>query len=120
MSILIKGMEMPDSCEKCLYSSWSNYYQIYVCNAIWKDEPVLFNGKQIKSTAIARSGRADNCPLVPVPTPHGDLIDRKKLLENAGGVYTARPEEAQKIQHEINKVLFAIQDAPTVIEAEGE
>lgn len=68
------NMEMPTSCDKCLYSAWSNFYQIYVCNAIRKDEPVLFDGKQVKSTAVSRSGIADNCPLVPVP-PHGRLID---------------------------------------------
>lgn len=104
MSILIKGMEMPHDCEVC---------------------PCLqyFHGKRffcgITHTVIGEADKLRNCPLIEIP-PHGDLIDREKLLENAGGVYTARPEEAQKIQHEINKVLFAIQDAPTVIEAEGE
>lgn len=66
MSVLVKGMEMPKSCDKCIYAGWSNFFQIYVCEAIKKEEPVLFNGKQVKSTDIARSGRADNCPLIEV------------------------------------------------------
>lgn len=98
MSILIKGMELPkegtvlviDSCGEV----WSN---------TWPTRGYI---------------RVNKAKAVEVLTPHGDLIDRKKLLDNAGGVYTARPDEAQKIQHEINKVLFAIKDAPAVIEAE--
>lgn len=78
MSVLVKGMKMPKNCEKCLYLSWSNFYQIYVCNAIRHDEPVLFDKKQVKSTATVRSGRADNCPLVSVQ-PHGRWI-KKEIL----------------------------------------
>ena len=103
MSILIKGMDMPYSCKTCdlcQYGFWGFCFANY--------------------EKIADEGRREDCPLIEVSTPHGDLIDREELLNDAGGVYTARPEEAQKIQHEINKVLFSIQDAPTVIEAEGE
>ena len=81
MSVYIKGMEMPTSCDKCVYSAWSNFYQIYVCDAVRKNDPVLFDGKQTKSTAVARSARADNCPLVPVP-PHGRLIDADALRQS--------------------------------------
>lgn len=66
MSVLIKSMEMPKNCEKCIYLSWSNFYQIYTCNAIRKEEPVIFNQKKTNSTAVVRSGRADNCPLQPL------------------------------------------------------
>lgn len=76
--ILIRGMEMPENCDKCIYSGWSNFYQIYVCNAVRKEEPILFDRKQVKSTAVARSGRADNCSLHELH-PHGDLIDRSKI-----------------------------------------
>lgn len=86
MGVYIKGMEMPRNCEKCLYSSWSNFYQIYVCNAIRHDEPVLFDKKQVKSTATVRSGRADNCPLVPVQ-PHGRMIDADALASDLTRFY---------------------------------
>lgn len=84
----------------------------YTCMALNKEFEETFS--------LICGKRHKDCPLIEVPTPHSDLIGREELLNNAGGVYTARPEEAQKIQHEINKVLFAIQDAPTIIEAEGE
>ena len=64
MGVYIKGMEMPDNCEKCIHLSWSNFYQIFTCNVIQKEEPVIFNQKQTNSTAIVRSGRADNCPMI--------------------------------------------------------
>ena len=79
MGVYINRMEMPTNCDKCIYSSWSNFFHIYVCDAIRKTEPVLFDGKQTKSIAVVRSARADNCPLVPVP-PHGRLIDADALI----------------------------------------
>lgn len=105
MSVLIKGMDMPANCIECRFGYDGKCFA---------HQPFWF------STPFKRFivGEEKDCPLVEVPTPHSDLIDREELLNDAGGVYTARPEEAQKIQHEINKVLFAIQDAPTVIEAE--
>ena len=78
--ILIRGMEMPENCDKCIYSGWSNFYQIYVCDVVRKGNPLLFNGKQVKSTAIKRSGRAENCPLIALPEGHGRLVDADAFL----------------------------------------
>ena len=50
MSILIKGMEMPESCDTCFLSKWDTCNERFYC---------MF----------------DDCPLVEVPAPHGDLID---------------------------------------------
>lgn len=97
MSVYIPGMKMPSNCEKCLYSSWSNFYQIYVCNAIRHYEPVLFDKKHVKSTATVRSGRADNCPLIPVPE-HGDLIDRDKLEKDIDN-YIGGEESRSRFHH---------------------
>lgn len=90
MAILIEDMEMPTSCDKCIYSAWSNFYQIYVCNAVRKNEPVLFDGKQTKSTAVARSARADNCPLRPAPEW---ISVEERLPEDEGYVLAWRPGE---------------------------
>lgn len=106
MSVIVKDMKMPLNCEKCIYSGWSNFYQIYVCNAAKRDEPVLFDGKQTKSTAVVRSARADNCPLVPVP-PHGDLIDRNDIKDRVSWCTT------------INHALIECDRAPTIIPADG-
>ena len=104
------NMEMPINCEKCIYSAWSNFYQIYTCNAIRKNEPVIFDEKQVMSTSIVRSRRADSCPLVPVP-PHGRLIDADALKK------TSYPFPCA-IGVEYAVTLRSIDDAPTIIPAE--
>ena len=77
--ILIKGMEMPKSCYVCAYHHWSNFWQIYVCCAIWVEgDSIIIRGKDVQSTAILRSGRSEKCPLVELP-PHGRLIDADDL-----------------------------------------
>lgn len=111
------NMEMPINCEKCIYSAWSNFYQIYVCNAVRKNEPVLFDGKQTESTAVVRSARADNCPLVPVP-PHGRLIDADELLMHR---FVGVVGEAEKSSYMVgwNSAIEAVvENARTVIPAE--
>ena len=63
MSILIKGMEMPENCAECEIS------QAYDIRSTWC--PLTF-------TTQAELKRQDNCPLIEL-SPHGDLIDRSKL-----------------------------------------
>ena len=58
MSILIKGIEMPDGCRDCKFQNDTICMLIDGC---WYDES---NG----------ANRRPECPLVPVP-PHGRLID---------------------------------------------
>lgn len=77
MSVLIKGMEMPTSCTRCIFSGWSNLYQ-FRC-VLQKDEPVLYDCRHDKSIAVVMDGRADKCPLVPVP-PHGRLVDADRII----------------------------------------
>lgn len=74
MSVYIKGMEMPKSCEKCPFLDYeegfcfasgaenkSGWYEFTLC-------PSTIKGR-----------RHDDCPLVPV-SPHGDLIDRNAMM----------------------------------------
>ena len=65
MSILIKGMKIPENCILCPIIIW-NDEDDYVCP---------FSG-----ISALNIGRQDDCPLIEVP-PHGDLIDRDKLRE---------------------------------------
>ena len=65
MSILIKGMEMPQNCDKCRFQSALKLY----CDAM----PYNFCGNTDDIE------RPDWCPLIEVPTPHGRLIDKTKL-----------------------------------------
>lgn len=69
MSILIRGMEMPKSCESCPCKTAD-----------------AFGGLGCQATGYiplrkANQDRPDNCPLVPVPL-HGDLIDRDAMIRN--------------------------------------
>ena len=65
MSVLIKGMKMPQHCYECDFEH--------------------YNRCEISRKASARVESIDRpewCPLVEVPTPHGRLIDADKLLKH--------------------------------------
>ena len=66
MSILIKGMEMPKCCAEC---EWHEYYSgdynwVHACRRT--------GTMPIEN---AETERANDCPLIEVPTSHGRLID---------------------------------------------
>lgn len=63
MSILIKGMDMPISCEKCPLCC--DYLYCIIDESL---RMFLYN-------------RHPNCPLVEIPTPHGRLIDADLLKD---------------------------------------
>ena len=112
MSILIKGMEMPSCCYDCTFSAWSNLHRTKACKCgshyyepCFEDYSREFYEK-----------RADFCPLVEVPVPHGRLIDADALI--------ARMEsDAEQMEEPIAQMFTyaAINDvkhSETVIEAE--
>lgn len=71
MSILIKGMEMPEGCIICMFKSESLFNRTMWCE--WLDDPLGDYSK------CDEEWRHPDCPLVEVPTPHGRLIDAEKL-----------------------------------------
>lgn len=106
MSLLIKGVEMPDSCLNCRFRttmlknvlSPTMRASVYAC---------LISGMEINNWYEEKH---KDCPLVEVSTPHGRLIDADKLLESFG-------EALDEDRHFVN--YFALVDeAPTVVEAE--
>ena len=107
MSVLIKNMKMPSRCFDCTFSKWSNLHQTKACNCgsyyfkpCFEDNSEEFYEK-----------RADFCPLVEVPVPHGRLIDACALLEDVRK--NSVSYSADDFAHEWVDV------QPTVIEAEG-
>ena len=104
MSVIVKGMEMPEGCWDCVMGSFG------ACNfagRIWDD-----------------LNRPDWCPLVELPEKHGRLIDADALR---GGMY----HDAFKTDSEMQRwdsrcwrryKLFEknIDDAETIVEAEGD
>ena len=95
MSVLIKGMEMPALCQECdLYIDGACYAKGY---------------RDYQS--IMDMSKPDDCPLIEVPTPHGDLIDRDKLLNQVDDISLGYYEVLGVTEDDID-------NAPTVIEAE--
>ena len=105
MSILIRGMEMPTSCEDCpLENCDENYYgdeSNHRCSLIYKGY----------TSDNRYEKRRNDCPLVPIP-PHGRLIDADALEYHADNVRDTMGRTEKTVMW--NK----IQSAPTIIEAE--
>ena len=102
MSILIKGMEMPEKCGSC--------------DLFHVELPMHCTVVKGHKTVGAPYGmpRPDWCPLVEVPEPHGRLIDAEKLKKEY-------PHDTDW-NYPVNTncyVCESIDNAPTVIKAEG-
>lgn len=109
MSVLLKGMTMPETCDDCPFHVYHSHYE-YVCKAT----PMFYPMNLANSNGI----RKDWCPLVEVKPPHGRLIDESVVLEliredmgikSLDFLYNAEKSVVNQVVH-----------APTVIEAEGE
>lgn len=72
MSVLIKGMNMPQDCYDCRFMDFSGDYPYCVATETQKGY-----------TYISRmhTERMDSCPLVELP-PHGRLIDADALTDD--------------------------------------
>lgn len=92
MSILIKGMDMPQHCYECLLRQGNCCLLLY--EAIPPTVPLT---------------RLDDCPLIEIPTPHGRLIDEKQLKEAL----------TNPITDETSSITWGdIDNAPTILEEE--
>ena len=99
MSVLIRGMEMPQNCDKCRFQSALRLY----CDAM----PYNFCGNTDDIE------RPNWCPLVEIPTPHGNLKDESDIISLIEVMFC---KDKDGMEHAIQ----CVKDAPTVIEAEGE
>lgn len=95
--VLIKGMKMPRTCAVC---EWSDYLHP---NAYCRREQTTVN------IETAKTSRPDWCPLVEITTPHGDLVDRNYLIAEYDRQHKGPAGGARRI----------MEDAPTIIDAEG-
>ena len=93
MSILIKGMEMPENCDKCRFQSALRLY----CDAM----PYNFCGNTDDIE------RPDFCPLIEVPTPHGDLVDRTELLAEYDRQHKGPAGGARRIMEQATAIIKA-------------
>ena len=74
MSVLIKGMEMPKSCEYCDLCTSDGYCIATGGDSLWD---VLSEGAEYFPTGWKYEG----CPLVEVPVPHGGLLDENDVID---------------------------------------
>lgn len=104
MGVYVKGMKMPKNCLECEIRS-------YDANA--GEEYCPFS--QIVCLSI---GIQDNCPLVEVPEPHGDLIDRDEVRNDVFHHLSIKGEE--NLLPSEKSIFGNLIKAKAVIEAEGE
>lgn len=66
--------------------------------------------------------RPEHCPLVEVPEPHGRLVDADKLVDAIADAIPSAITDSYDfgVCDGIGKMQIALEDAPTVIEAEEE
>ena len=75
MSVLIKGMEMPVNCWECpLYDKMGDEYGLCLAITIGK-----YGCKEINVKPSYDMVKPEWCPIVEIPTSHGDLIDRDNM-----------------------------------------
>lgn len=70
MGVYVRNLKMPETCRDCYWSVPGLDYAY--CSP----------GKKEIEFSVAESGRPDDCPMIEVKIPHGDLIDRDKLLRD--------------------------------------
>lgn len=95
MSVLIKGMKMPEDCFSCPLKEEG------FCNIT-------------NAYAVRINERNSDCPLVEIPETHGRLIDADELKDQY-------PHDSDW-EYPVNTneyVVQTINEAPTIIEAEG-
>lgn len=74
MSVLVKGMEMPECCDACVFSYWSNLHQTAACKLLEYNPCFDDFSREYKFK------RSCNCPLVEILVPHGRMIDADAFL----------------------------------------
>ena len=96
MSILIRGMEMPERCGQCFLRVGNCKQRMYM------------------------EHRPKGCPLVEVKEPHGRLIDAT-FEENhyASMLLDPTPDVTEQNKHKARIIIEALRMAKTAIEAEG-
>lgn len=106
MSILIKGMKMPENCEECNLESFCD---------LWVDaKRMCGEGFTDSKARVKATIRHPNCPLIEVSTSHGRLIDADALKDKWIWGDTDRLGHTEVVE------VIDIDDAPTIIESEKE
>lgn len=110
MSVMIRGMKMPEDCPVCPLAHWNKLDCFTGCELIKR----YFDKEDMETR-----GRPSFCPLVELPAQHGRLIDAYELAIEILKLQKYRFSiEDPEIFVSRKAVMQAISDNPTVIEAE--
>ena len=108
-SVIIKDMQIPSECRMCPLCRY--FYSTGITNCMLMQTPLAEDYKTIRF-----EGRHKDCPLVELPEKHGRLIDADALIrEHFSHEHRIALSEANKAW--MRKI---INDAPTIVESEGE
>ena len=97
MSVLIKGMEMPEKCDYCPFYDDSVYGDCTITHKM-----------------VDYATKPDDCPLIEIP-PHGRLIDADALMDV---LWRAKEDDPLQYKEDYFTVSDWLWVTPTVIEAE--
>lgn len=106
MSVIIRGMKMPETCDKCDFCIWSNYRQTAWCR---REKRQCFDDYSVEY----REKRAEFCPMSELPAQHGRLIDADKITLT--DIDLALCEDYKSL---LSLYINKVESAQTVIEAE--
>lgn len=110
MSVLIKGMKMPKSCPCELVGVGYDMYCTFAYGVPSRVREYY--------ECCEKETRPDWCPVIEVPTPHGDLIDGMALLESIKEARKKDPEIEDVYIDDYFTVAEWVVSAPTIIEKE--
>ena len=111
MSVLIKGyMEVPENCVNCPFRC--EYDFELFCT---------ITSAQLFSDDLYGFRRHELCPLTEVLVPHGDLVDRKTLMQEVEK-YIIKPDMiTNNTWNEcVKTIMYEIKNANAIIEEEDE
>ena len=109
MSVLVKGMKMPENCRKCPFLIEEDI-DFEICRQCGAGKSGYIYEKDI-------DGFPSDCPLVALPDKHGRLGDLDELIhELNNNHYPGAPYVDAGISIAIGKVC----EAPTIVEAKDE
>lgn len=101
MSVYIPGMEMPKSCHECVAGYGG----------------CCFVAPAESDGICPDHGRADFCPLIPVPD-HGRLIDADALITKVTDAAIKQPEIADVYYEQASEIGGWLYSMPTIIPAD--
>ena len=102
MGLYIKDMKMPKTESEVLIIAIKSDGSVYPVRIDGDGQPMVFPNEEMKNCAV------------PVPEPHGDLIERNALFKKSEFVCTDDDEDIRAVRYSI------IENAPTVIPASEE